>query len=72
MREALVDIPELLPSQPAGIVTLKVDPKTGEAVSPSNPQGISEIFLAETAPTVEEGNNQGSGEQESIRAVDLF
>ena len=72
MREALVDVPEILPSQPAGIVTIKVDPKTGQAVSPSNPNGISEIFLTENAPTVEEFSNQGGGEVDTIRAVGLF
>ena len=72
MREALLDVPEILPSQPSGLVTIKVDPKTGEAVSPSNPNGISELFLTENAPTAAESTNQASDEQESIRAVDLF
>jgi penicillin-binding protein 1A len=72
MRAALVDVPEILPSQPAGVVTIKVDPKTGEAVSPSNPNGISEIFLTENAPNAAQSTNQGGGEIETIRAVDLF
>ena len=72
MREALLDVPEILPSQPTGIVTIKVDPQTGQAVSPSNPEGISEIFLTENAPTAEESSNQGAGEIDTIRAVDLF
>ena len=72
MRAALVDVPEILPSQPAGVVTIKVDPKTGEAVSPSNPNGISEIFLTENAPNAAQSTNQGGGEVETIRAVDLF
>jgi penicillin-binding protein 1A len=72
MRAALVDVPEILPSQPAGVVTRKVDPKTGEAVSPSNPNGISEIFLTENAPNAAQSTNQGGGEVETIRAVDLF
>ncbi|MBT5333991.1 MAG: PBP1A family penicillin-binding protein [Gammaproteobacteria bacterium] len=72
MKVALVDVPEILPSQPAGVVTIKVDPKTGEAVSPSNPNGISEIFLTENAPNAAQSTNQGGGEVETIRAVDLF
>ena len=72
MKEALVDVPEILPSQPAGVVTIKVDPKTGEAVSPSNPYDISEIFLTENAPNAAQSTNQGGGEVETIRAVDLF
>tara|TARA_B100000767_G_scaffold27990_1_gene24343 strand:+ start:189 stop:2825 length:2637 start_codon:yes stop_codon:yes gene_type:complete len=72
MRDALVDIPDILPSQPPGLLTIKVDPKTGEAVLPSNPDGISELFLTENAPTAAESTNQGIGGQDSIRAVDLF
>jgi penicillin-binding protein 1A len=72
MREALEGVPQTLPSQPAGIVTIKVDPKTGEAVSPSNPNGISEIFLTEAAPTVKESAATRGNEEETIRAVDLF
>jgi penicillin-binding protein 1A len=72
MRDALVDIPDILPSQPPGLLTIKVDPKTGEAVLPSNPDGISELFLTENAPTTAESTNQGIGGQDSIRAVDLF
>lgn len=72
MREALEGVSQTLPSQPAGIVTIKVDPKTGEAVSPSNPNGISEIFLTEAAPTVKESAATRGNEEETIRAVDLF
>lgn len=72
MQQALVDVPDILPSQPAGVVTIKVDPKTGKAVSPSNPIGISEIFLTENSPTAAESTNQGGGEIDTIRAIDLF
>ncbi len=72
MQQALVDVPDILPSQPAGVVTIKVDPKTGKAVSPSNPIGISEIFLTENSPTAAESTNQGGGEIDTIQAIDLF
>ncbi len=51
MREALKDIPEALPQQPNGLVTVSIDPETGDVTTPNNPKGIEEIFLEENVPT---------------------
>lgn len=51
MHEALKDIPESLPKQPNGIITVNIDPDTGELTSPDNPNAIEEIFLEENVPT---------------------
>lgn len=72
MREALDGVPETLPVRPAGIVTLKVDPQTGKAVSPTNANGISEMFLSEYAPDFQTTANHTDGNDEAIIAVDLF
>ncbi len=50
MKEALKNIPERLPSRPAGLVTLKIDPHTGLPTSSSGTGGVFELFRAEDAP----------------------
>ena len=51
MRVALDGVPEDTRQQPAGVVTLKIDPRTGEPASPDEQNAIFEYFLAEHAPT---------------------
>ena len=50
MKTALQGIPDELPPQPNGIVTVRIDPETGEITTPDNPNGIDEIFLEENVP----------------------
>nr|MBX2807277.1 transglycosylase domain-containing protein [Cellvibrionaceae bacterium] len=50
MGVVLDDAPETLPPQPDGILTVRIDPETGQRAAPTNPNGIFELFLAETAP----------------------
>jgi penicillin-binding protein 1A len=57
MREALKGVPQEKRPMPDGIVTLRVSPQTGALVSAENPDGISEIFMADHLPTT---NDQGS------------
>jgi penicillin-binding protein 1A len=57
MREALKGVPQEKRPMPDGIVTLRVSPQTGALVSAENPDGISEIFMADHLPTA---NDQGS------------
>jgi penicillin-binding protein 1A len=54
MKVALDGIPEKLPPQPNGIVTVRINPNTGELTSAENPDGIDEIFLEENVPLVTE------------------
>jgi penicillin-binding protein 1A len=56
MQTALKDVPEALPERPNGIVTVRINPDTGEITTPDNPNGIDEIFLEENVPTVIEAN----------------
>ena len=35
---------------PDGIVSIKIDPKTGQRTSPSDPDGVFEYFRQEFAP----------------------
>lgn len=50
MRVALDGVPEAPIQQPAGVVTMKIDPRTGEVAPPEQTDAIFEYFLAEHAP----------------------
>lgn len=50
MRTALEDIPEQPLEQPAGLVTVRIDPASGELASADTPEAIFEIFREENAP----------------------
>src|SRR6185437_1606447 len=54
MREALKGVPQEKRPMPDGIVTLRISPSTGALVSAENPDGVSEIFMADHLPTVAE------------------
>jgi len=51
MRVALDGVPETMRPQPPGIVSMKIDPRTGEPTAPDRSDAIFEYFLAEHAPT---------------------
>ena len=50
MGSALQNVPETKPEQPRGIVTVKIDPKSGLLARPGQPNAIFEIFKQENAP----------------------
>ena len=47
MRAALEGVPDQLRRQPAGIVTVRINPDTGKPALPGDPDAIFEVFLAE-------------------------
>ena len=51
MKEALKDMPENAPAVPEGIVSVKIDPKTGKLAYPGQGDAIFEYFREENAPT---------------------
>ena len=72
MEDALAEVPEVPMLQPPGVVTLRVDKRTGSPSASANTTTINEVFLAEFAPDV---SSTLSGEEtptEDIRSVDLF
>ncbi|MFT7223289.1 MAG: penicillin-binding protein 1A [Cellvibrionaceae bacterium] len=74
MKVVLDGVPEYLPPQPDGIVTIRIDPKTGKRTSPTNPQGIFELFLEENTPSERpetSGNSENSGSRNPA-PEDLF
>jgi penicillin-binding protein 1A len=69
MRTGLAGTPRSWPDVPAGMVTVRIDPETGDYAGPQADKGVFEIFRAENAPerkpsgTVS-GGNSGSGEDD--------
>jgi penicillin-binding protein 1A len=61
MRDALENRPEFRLPQPAGIVSVRINPETGERARIDDPDAIFEVFRAENAPQAKQ-----EGEQQSI------
>ena len=69
MRTALKGTPERWPDLPADMVTVRIDPETGEYAGPGAEETVLEIFRAENAPepppegsTSSNGNGNGDAE----------
>ncbi len=65
MRVALRDKPQQNWEQPAGIVNVNIDPKTGLLAYPNQPNAIVESFLEENAPTEESNPDTAQASTES-------
>ena len=50
MSSVLEGTPEHAPAEPEGILTLRIDPKSGRAASPGTPGAYFEIFRSEDSP----------------------
>jgi penicillin-binding protein 1A len=50
MGAALKDKPEHLPPEPAGLLSLRIDPVSGRAASPGSPDAYFELFKSEDSP----------------------
>ena len=59
MRVALADMPESELEQPAGVVTVRIDPDTGLLAGAGHPHAIFESFRAADVP----GRAEYSGEE---------
>jgi penicillin-binding protein 1A len=63
MAEALKDKPQTNLPQPTGIVSIKIDPKTGSRVAPNQP-GIYEFFTSQTVPkSITKGIQPSTGQE---------
>lgn len=75
MEVALKDRPEVTRKRPEGIVSVKIDPKSGMLAKPGQQDAIFEIFREENAPQQEATEtNQGNDpyESEPILEEDIF
>ena len=73
MEDALAEVPEVYPPQPSGVVSMKIDPKTGELALPSQVNGLFEYFLEEHAPRPRRSTEIVTpNNQDEVKAIDLF
>jgi penicillin-binding protein 1A len=72
MRVALAERPERTPPQPAGVVTVKIDPETGDVARAGDPDAIFEYFLAEHAPRAPRDEPLEEPDAEEVRPVEIF
>ena len=72
MRTALDGLPESHPAQPPGVLTMKIDARTGALVSGEQDDAIFEYFLEEHAPKAQRLDADGDEGDRSIRPEDLF
>ena len=56
MREALKDVPDIEPKMPENIVSVRIDPNTGEKATGSTEGAIFEVFREEDAPGAATGD----------------
>jgi len=73
MQTALAGVEESFPHQPPGIVTMKIDPRSGELAPARDADAIFEFFLNEYAPKPPTDIRDKDPQQEDdIKAVDIF
>ena len=58
MREALKNKPELRQAQPSGIVSVRINPETGERARTDDPDAIFEVFRINHAPKQSQQSEQ--------------
>ncbi len=61
MRVALADLPDREPEQPSGIVSARIDPRTGARASAATSDAIFELFRAENTPGSRNASVLGGG-----------
>ncbi len=76
MRVALDGTPEVWPDLPPEMVTVRIDPETGEYAAADNDDAVFEIFRSENAPTpsatARSGRESDSGDGSSSSSEPLF
>ena len=74
MQGVLLGHPEVLLKQPLGMVTVKIDRKTGLLARPDNPKAISETFRKEYVPTEYNTtyNTKNKPSEKSEPLIDIF
>ena len=61
MRVALQGIPDVPPQMPDDMVTVRIDPETGQRASTGDPDSIFEVFRADHVPDMTSGTTQTPG-----------
>ena len=74
MGVALAERSESHPAQPPGVLSMKIDPATGELAATGQDDAIFEYFLAEYAPRAgtTAGGDTAPGAERDIKPEDIF
>ncbi|MEZ5561002.1 MAG: transglycosylase domain-containing protein [Pseudomonadales bacterium] len=74
MKTALAGQDQKPMPQPAGVVTMRIDPATGQPAGPQQQDAIFEYFLAEHVPEVAPATRlePADSEAEEVKPVDIF
>jgi len=72
MRQALEGVPEAVLPQPPGLVTVRIDPKTGLRLAPGEAGGVFEVFRPEHVPEQYSESGGARGELFNDVAEPLF
>lgn len=72
MGVALDGVPDELPRQPDGIVTLRINPATGKPALPGDTDAIFEVFLGEDTGRTSAGGNDDIIEEQTTLPDELF
>lgn len=72
MDIALADIPDIPIAQPEGIVSIRIDPKTGQLAYPGQENAIFEIFPASSVPTETARNPTQTSATGTTRTEEIF
>ena len=72
MATALMDRPETQRVQPPGIVTVRIDPETGERARIDDPDAIFEYFRSENVPPLISETPQDPYNDEEVLTEELF
>ena len=72
MRTALQDKPENNQAQPAGIISIRIDPETGGRARVDDPDAIFEVFRADNAPKEPASNSQNTSQDAVEYHEELF
>lgn len=72
MRAGLEGVPEQLPVQPPGLVSVRIDRETGEPTTADDPDAMFELFPADRVPAVPTREQSRQRKREDDPADDLF
>ncbi len=61
MRTALSGVPEYIPPPPEGLVTVRIDPETGQRANASDPDAVFETFRVARIPDLHPGGGAAGG-----------
>ena len=72
MKDVLQGVDEHIPSQPEGVVSIKIDPESGQLARPDQSNAIFEYFLTEHPPKTRAGGSRSDVTREEIRPEEIF